>query len=270
MAKKKARIFLRNGSEIDGMREAGALAAQVLRETCALVRPGITTGEVDQGAAEIIEKLGCKSAFLGYRGFPGNICISVNEEIVHGIGGKRELLDHDILKVDVGIVTPSGWVGDNAKSIPVGTMPDDAAALLAATEESLYAAIRNARAGNQLSQVCSAVSEYVEPLGYGVVREFVGHGVGRELHEEPQVPNYWDAAVMRRQGFRDHALEPGMILAIEPMINQGTADIKILEDRWTVITADRSLSAHFEHTVLITDGEAEILTPRERSFPETR
>lgn len=266
MAKRKTRIQLRSGSELDGLREAGAIAAEVLVKSCDLVRPGVTTGEIDRAAAGFMAGLSCTSAFLGYRGFPGQICISVNEEVVHGIGGGRELKDGDIVKIDVGIVTKKGWIGDNAKSVSVGPMPASAIPLLSATEASLYAAIDRVRAGERLSSVCASVEDYVAPLGFTVVKQFVGHGVGRRLHEEPQVPNYWDEAEMDRRHFRNPRLEPGMVLAIEPMVNAGVEDVIILEDKWTVITADRALSAHFEHMVVVTEGEAEILTPRERSF----
>lgn len=267
MAKRKSRIQLRSGSDLDGLREAGAIAAEILAHTCEKVRPGVTTGEIDRAAADLMAKRSCKSAFLGYRGFPGHICISVNEEVVHGIGGKRELREGDIVKIDVGILTRAGWVGDNAKSVSAGPMPEPAVALLRATEESLYQAISHAREGEKLSTLCASVEDYVGPRGFTVVKQFVGHGVGRELHEDPQVPNYWDEQEMANRRFRNPRLQAGMVLAIEPMVNAGTEDVRILEDKWTVITADRALSAHFEHMVLITEGDPEILTPRERSFP---
>ena len=266
MAKRKSRIQLRSGGDLDGLREAGSIAADILARTCALVRPGVTTGEIDRAAADLMSERSCKSAFLGYRGFPGRICISVNEEVVHGIGGARELRDGDIVKIDVGILTRDGWVGDNAKTVPAGTLSADAAGLLAATEASLYAAIARAREGERLSAVCSAVENFVSPLGYTVVKQFVGHGVGRKLHEEPQVPNYWDPGEMAGRHFKNPHLEAGMVLAIEPMVNAGTEEVRILADKWTVVTADQSFSAHFEHMVLITAGEPEILTPRERQF----
>ncbi len=267
MAKRKSKIQLRSGSELDGLREAGATAAEILARTCDLVRPGATTGEIDRTAADLMAERACKSAFLGYKGFPGHICISVNEEVVHGIGGRRELRDGDIVKIDVGILTKAGWIGDNAKSVSAGAMPPDAVPLLSATEESLYAAISRARAGEHLSTVCASVEDYVGARGFTVVKQFVGHGVGRKLHEDPQVPNYWDPEEMASRRFKNPRLEPGMVLAIEPMVNAGTEEVRILEDKWTVITADRTLSAHFEHMVLITEDEPEILTPRERSFP---
>jgi len=266
MAKRKSKIQLRGGSELDGLREAGATAAEILALTCDLVRPGATTGEIDRAAAALMAERSCKSAFLGYKGFPGHICISVNEEVVHGIGGSRELCNGDIVKIDVGILTKAGWVGDNAKTVSAGPMPATAVPLLAATEAALFAAIDRVRPGARLSTVCASVEEYVGERGFTVVKQFVGHGVGRKLHEEPQVPNYWDPEEMASRRFKNPHLEPGMVLAIEPMVNAGTDEVRILEDKWTVITADRALSAHFEHMVLVTEGEAEILTPRERSF----
>jgi len=266
MAKRKSKIHLRSGSELDGLREAGAIAAEILARTCDLVRPGATTGEIDRAAADLMARHSCTSAFLGYKGFPGHICISVNEEVVHGIGGKRVLRDGDIVKIDVGILTRDGWVGDNAKSVAAGSIPGEALPLLAATEASLYAAIGQAREGEYLSAVCAAVEEHVGPLGFTVVKQFVGHGVGRRLHEEPQVPNYWDPEEMADRHFKNPRLQAGMVLAIEPMVNAGTEEVLILDDKWTVITADRALSAHFEHMVLVTEGDPEILTPRDRSF----
>jgi methionyl aminopeptidase len=170
------------------------------------------------------------------------------------------------VKIDVGILTKAGWIGDNAKSVAAGTMPAAAVPLLAATEASLYAAISHAREGEYLSSVCGAVEAYVGAHGFTVVKQFVGHGVGRKLHEDPQVPNYWDPKEMNARHFKNPRLQAGMVLAIEPMVNAGTEEVLILEDAWTVITLDRALSAHFEHMVLITDGEPEILTARARSF----
>lgn len=251
---KRHKIRIKTPQEIDKMRVAGGVASQILQDLARAVQPGKTTGEIDQLAAELMREHECKSAFLGYRGFPGQTCISVNEEVVHGIGGERRIQPGDILKIDVGIVK-NGFIGDNATTIAVGEIPIETKLLLKATEESLYAAIDKARAGLRLAELCGAVEAHVKPLGYTVVREFVGHGVGRELHEEPQVPNY------RPQG-KTPVLEPGMILAIEPMVNLGTGRVRILDDGWTVITEDRLPSAHFEHTVLITDGEPELMTYR--------
>lgn len=269
MAKRSFKIPLRSGAEVDGLREAGSLAASVLRQCGEKVAPGVTTGEIDQLAADLIRELGCKSAFLGYKGFPGTICISVNEEVVHGIGGARELLEGDIVKIDVGIVTPDGWIGDNAKTVAVGAIREEADRLMAATEESLHSAIRQATEGNLLSNLCASVEESVQQEGYTVVKQFVGHGVGRRLHEEPQVPNYWDRDEMKQRRFKNPRLQAGMVLAIEPMVNAGEDGVLILEDGWTVVTSDRKLSAHFEHTVLVTGGAPEILTPRELSYANT-
>lgn len=269
MAKKKSRIQLRSGSDLDGLREAGSKAAEILQLASDLVKAGTTTGEIDRAARELMAERSCVSAFLGYKGFPGQICISVNEEVVHGIGGGRILADGDIVKIDVGILTKKGWIGDNAKSVAVGPLSADAAKLLSATEESLHAAISHAREGELLSSVCGAVEAHVSTFGYTVVKQFVGHGVGRKLHEDPQVPNYWDVSEMAARHFKNPRLQAGMVLAIEPMVNAGTEDILILDDDWTVITADRALSAHYEHMVLITADEPEILTPRARSFVST-
>lgn len=251
---RRHKIRIKSPQEIEKMRVAGGVASQILQDLAKAVQPGMTTGEIDQLAAELMREHECKSAFLGYRGFPGQTCISVNEEVVHGIGGERRIQPGDILKIDVGIVK-NGFIGDNATTVAVGEIPIETKRLLKATEESLYAAIDNARAGLRLAELCGAVEAHVKPLGFTVVREFVGHGVGRELHEEPQVPNY------RPQG-KTPILEPGMILAIEPMVNLGTGRVRILDDGWTVITEDRLPSAHFEHTVLITDGDPELMTYR--------
>ncbi|MEM9283143.1 MAG: type I methionyl aminopeptidase [Verrucomicrobiota bacterium] len=266
MAKRKSRIQLRSGAEADGLREAGALAAEILRRSSDLVKPGVTTGEIDAAAAEMMSERNCKSAFLGYRGFPGNICISMNEEVVHGIGGDRVMNEGEVVKIDVGIVTGDGWIGDNAKSIPVGSISSEDEQLLAVTEESLHRAISHAVEGEPLSTLCASVEEHVVQFDYTVVKQFVGHGVGRNLHEEPQVPNYWDEDEMRQRRFKNPRLQAGMVLAIEPMVNAGSDGVKILDDDWTVITEDRRLSAHFEHTVLVTDSDPEILTPRVRSY----
>jgi len=243
------------------MRQAGSIASTILQALAKEVAPGRTTGEIDQYAADLMRQHECKSAFLGYRGFPGYTCISVNEEVVHGIGGSRKIQPGDILKIDVGVVK-SGFIGDNATTVPVGDIPLETKRLLAVTEQSLYEAIRHARAGRKLADLCGSVAEFAESHGFSIVREFVGHGVGRRLHEEPQVPNY-------RPHGKSPTLMPGMTLAIEPMVNAGVASVRILEDGWTVITEDRKPSAHFEHTVLVTSGDPEILTWRPReALPE--
>ncbi len=258
MAKrKKSNIIIKDAAGIAGMREAGRTASEILQAVAAFVQPGKSTKEIDLYAAKLMEERNCVSAFLGYRDFPAYTCISKNEEVVHGIGREDNIVkEGDILSVDVGIVL-NGWIGDNATTIPVGEIPLETKRLLMATEQSLYEAIDHARDGVRLADLCGSVDDYVRPLGFKVVREFVGHGVGASLHEEPSVPNY-------RPSGRTPRLRPGLILAIEPMVNAGTARVKILEDKWTVITEDRKASAHYEHTVLVTEGEPEILTDRPR------
>lgn len=240
------------------MRESCRLAGMVLEHTAALVKPGITTGEVDRAAAAYMAELGCKSAFLGYRGFPGNICISVNEEIVHGIGGPRKIQYGDIVKLDIGVIK-DGWYGDNALTVPVGAIDAKVQHLLNITEESLRIAISLASDGVRLGDISASIEDEVVANGFSVVRDLVGHGVGRKLHEEPQVPNFGTKGTGPR-------LKQGMTLAIEPMVNMGTSMVKTLEDRWTVVTADKKPSAHFEHTILITKGEPEILTWRGKTL----
>lgn len=252
----RQRIPIKTAKEIERMRTAGAIAGSILHEISMAVKPGATTGDIDALAAELMRQNDCKSAFLGYRGFSGNICISVNEEVVHGIGGPRRILPGDIVSLDVGIVK-GGFIGDNATTVAVGDVPLETKRLLAVTEQSLYEAIKFARAGTKLADLCGAVEAFVKPHGFTIVREFVGHGVGRRLHEEPQVPNY-------RPAGKSPTLMAGMTLAIEPMVNAGVAGVRILEDGWTVITEDGKPSAHFEHTVLVTAGEPEILTQRPR------
>lgn len=250
-------IPIKTDREIEKMRTACRAASDVLDRVSSLLRPGITTGEVDQAAADFMAELGCKSAFLGYRGFPGHICISVNEEVVHGIGGARRVQYGDIVKLDIGVIK-DGWVGDTATTVPVGIIEDKMQRLLRVTEDTLEIAITYAQGGRRLGDLCAAIEDEVVANGYSVVREFVGHGVGRKLHEEPQVPNYG------RRG-SGPKLKAGMTLAIEPMVNMGTAGVRVLDDKWTVVTLDSKPSAHFEHTVLITKGEPEILTWRKRT-----
>ncbi len=257
---KSGNIPIRHGAQQQGIRRACQVARDVLISAASQVHVGVTTAEVDRYAASEIKACGATSAFLGYRKFPGNICISINEEVVHGIGGPRVIQDGDIVKIDVGVYY-DGWVGDNALTVPVGNVARETLHLLAATEESLLNAVKYARDGWMLGDLCHSVEHHVTQYGYTVVREFVGHGVGRKLHEEPQVPNYG------KKGERPR-LKAGMTLAIEPMINMGTGKTRILEDKWTVVTTDRKPSAHFEHVVLITPDEPEILTARDRMFPK--
>ena len=258
---RRQRIPIKSPREIDAMRVAGNIASTILQALAREVAPGRTTGEIDQLAAELMRQHDCKSAFLNYRGFPGQICISVNEEVVHGIGGPRRIMPGDVVKIDVGIIK-NGFIGDNATTVAAGDIPQETKLLLAVTEQSLFEAIKHARAGQRLADLCGSVEAFVKPRGFSVVREFVGHGVGRRLHEEPQIPNY-------RPNGKSPILAPGMTLAIEPMVNAGVPSVRILDDGWTVITEDRKPSSHFEHTVLVTSGEPEILTARPReALPE--
>ena len=233
------------------------MAAEILRLTAEKVGAGASTLEIDRYAASLMAERGCKSAFLGYRGFPGHICISLNDEVVHGIGRASRLIrEGDVVKIDVGIVK-DGWVGDNATTVPVGAVSDEVMRLLAATEDSLDAAISHARHNGSLRDLCGSVEKCVTRHGFTVVKQFVGHGVGKKLHEEPQVPNWADPGIRTK-------LRAGMVLAIEPMINAGRAKTKTLADNWTAVTIDGRPSAHFEHMVLVTEGDPEILTPRAR------
>ncbi len=240
------------------MRRACRTARDILDRVSDLVRPGISTKEVDVAAADLMHEAGVKSAFLGYRlghrVFPGNICISLNDEIVHGIGSQRRIQYGDIVKLDIGVIQ-DGWVGDTASTVSVGMIDARTEKLLRVTENALRRAIGVATEGVRLGDVCAEVEAEALANQFNVVREFVGHGVGRKLHEEPQVPNYGKRGTGPR-------LKSGMTLAIEPMINAGTAAVKLLDDGWTVCTADGMSSAHFEHTVLITKAEPEILTWR--------
>ncbi len=245
-------IPIKTAAEIDKMRAAGRAAATVLAKLSALVQPGITTGEIDRLAGEYMAELGCRSAFLGYRGFPAQTCISLNEEVVHGIGGPRRLAYGDIVKIDTGVVL-DGWIGDTATTVPCGAVDPATERLCTATRRILESAIPLAVAGRRLGDLSHHIEQEALREGFGVVREFVGHGVGRRLHEEPQIPNYG------RKG-SGPKLKAGMTLAIEPMINLGGEGVRILEDGWTVVTSDGKPSAHFEHTILVTENEPEVLT----------
>jgi methionyl aminopeptidase len=253
----KRMIIIKSERDLEAMRPACAVAAAVLNEVSEFVRPGLTTREVDDFAASRIKHYGAKSAFLGYRKYPSHICISVNDQVVHGIAGNRQLMFGEIVSLDVGVIY-NGYVGDNARTVAVGGCGLAAQKLMDATERALQEAIAQAVPGNKVSNISRAVQTYVEALGLSVVREFVGHGVGRSMHEEPQVPNFVEPGVSSPK------LRPGMTIAIEPMVNAGRPEVKILKDGWTVVTQDGSLSAHFEHTVLVTEGEPEILTCPER------
>ncbi len=238
------------------MRPACALASAVLDEVSAWIRPGVSTTEVDDYIASRIRHYGARSAFLGYRKYPCNACISVNDEVVHGIASSRRLQFGDIVSLDIGVVH-NGFIGDTARTVAVGGCSVEAQRLMDVTERALFEGIGQAVAGKRVTDISRAIQNYVEGNGFSVVREFVGHGVGRSMHEEPQVPNYVDEKSY-------HKLRPGMTLAIEPMVNAGGPGVKILNDGWTVVTQDGSLSAHFEHTVLITGSEPEILTCHEK------
>jgi len=262
MAKRKKReIPIKTEEEIDKMRVAGQLASEVLQKAAKAVQVGVTTREIDELVADLIAERDATATFFNYRGFPGSICISVNEEVVHGIGGNRKIQPGDLVSIDIG-VTKDGWIGDNALTVPVGPISDESKRLLAATEESLFQAIALARAGEPLANLCGSVEDHVRKYGFTVVRDLVGHGVGSDLHEKPEVPNF-------RPTGRTPKLQAGMIIAIEPMVNAGVGSVKWLDDGWTVVTSDGKPSAHFEHTVLITDGDPEILTMRPRTaLPE--
>jgi methionyl aminopeptidase len=251
------RIPIKSRREVEAMRDAGRHVAEILLELREIAKPGVTTAELDRAASREIEKRGLESSFLGYGPgglppYPAVLCVSVNEEIVHGIPGSRELVEGDLLSLDFGVIC-RGLHGDSAVTIPVGRVDAEAQRLLDATREALERGIEQMAPGRRLSDIGHAVQERAEESGYSVVRQFVGHGIGRLLHEPPQIPNYG------RPG-RGPRLLPGMVFAIEPMVNEGGEEVRILEDEWTAVTADGSRSAHFEHTVLITDERPEVLT----------
>ena len=246
-------IYLKSERELDLMRVAGRAVAQILSELVDMAQPGISTGELDKYAESRCKELKVQPAFKGYHGFPATVCISVNDEVVHGIPSpKRILREGDIVGLDFG-VSYQGWYGDSAKTVAVGRVSQAAQQLMDVTRESLLKGIEQCRAGNRVFDIGHAIQNYVEGYGYGVVREFVGHGIGKSLHEEPQVPNYGPKG-------KGTLLKVGMVVAIEPMINAGGHQVKVLSDGWTAVTVDHSLSAHFEHTVAITDHGPEILT----------
>jgi len=255
-------IIIKSDDEIDLMREAGRIVAEVLELLAAEVRPGLRTAELDTIVREEFKRRKVVPTFLGYQGYPAHVCVSVNDEIVHGIPGRRVLREGDIVSIDLG-ATYQGFVADSALSIGVGRMAPEAQRLIDVTHEALWKSIQAARPGARLGAISHAVQTHAESQGYSVVREYVGHGVGRDMHEEPQVPNYGPAD-------RGPLLRKGMVIAIEPMVNMGDWHTKKHDDGWTVSTLDGSLSAHFEHTIAITDGEPEVLTLRrsERS-PQT-
>lgn len=246
-------IILKNEADLDGMRVSGAIAAFVRDEVSGRVGPGVTTAELAEYAKELIEKQGGRCAFLGYRGFPGAICVSVNETVVHGIPGARRIQWGDIVSLDIG-VEYDGYLGDTATTVMVGVSDPGIRKLVEVTEQALQDGIRQACAGGRVSNIGHAIETRVRQAGFSVVREFVGHGIGRSLHEDPQVPNFGKAN-------RGAKLRKGMTLAIEPMVNVKAAGVRVdAEDGWTVLTEDGGWSAHFEHTVAVTEGAAEILT----------
>jgi methionyl aminopeptidase len=245
-------ILLKSERDLEAMRPACTVAGTVLEEVAAFIQPGVTTRDVDEFAASRIKQHGAKSAFLGYRKYPCQICISPNDQVVHGLAGSRALQFGDIVSLDVGVLY-NGFVGDTARTVAVGGCNVLAQRLMDVAEKALFQGIAQALSGGKVADISRAIQDHVEGNGFNVVREFVGHGVGRSMHEEPQVPNFVEGKSSPR-------LRPGMTLAIEPMVNAGSANVKILNDGWTVVTQDGSLSAHFEHTVLITEAEPEILT----------
>ena len=248
-------ISLKSPREIECMRRAGRLTAQARALAGSLVRPGVTTHEIDTAVRKFIESHGAKPSFLGYGGFKGSACISINEEVIHGIPGPRKLKEGDIVSVDVGAYL-DGFHGDCAATFPCGEVSDEALELIRVTEQSFWEGIKLARAGNRVFDISHAVQQYVESHGCSVVRDFVGHGVGAKLHEAPEVPNYGPAGHGPR-------LQPGMTIAVEPMVCAGDWRVKVLKDGWTTVSADGSLTAHYENTILITDGEPEVLTVAE-------
>lgn len=245
-------IVVKTEDQIDKMRRAGRVVAAVLRLMSESIRPGVTTAYLDRLAEEEIVRSGATPAFKGYQGYPATICASVNEEVIHGIPGDRALSEGDIIGIDVG-ATVDGYCGDAAATFPVGVISQESKRLLDTTREALEVAIRKCRVGKRIGDISHAVQFYVEARGFSVVRDFVGHGIGRNMHEDPQVPNFGPPGT----GLR---LRPGLTLAIEPMVNVGTFEVEVLANKWTVVTRDRKRSAHFEHTVLITDDGPEILT----------
>ena len=245
-------IVIRKDEEVDRIRKAGRILAKVFREIEALIRPGAETAEIDQAAEELLIKGGAVPAFKGYRSYKYATCISVNEEIVHGIPGRKKLKEGDIVGVDIGGIV-SGYYADMAKTFPVGKIDRKAKKLIASTKKALKSAVRQARAGNHLGDISAAIESSAKDSGFTVVRDLFGHGIGQQLHEDPLIPNYGN----KGEGAE---LKAGMVFAIEPMLNVGGHEIETLADGWTIVTRDRSISAHFEHTVLVREGKAEILT----------
>jgi methionyl aminopeptidase len=245
-------IIIKSPREIEQLKRSNAIVAEVFGKLKGMIVPGVTTRELDQIAEDYIRLKGARPAFKGYRGFPASLCTSINEEVVHGIPGQRRLKEGDIIGLDVG-VNYQGYFGDAAITFPVGEVDVEAKRLLEVTEKALYIGIEKAKVGNRLFDISYAIQKWVESHGFSVVRDFVGHGIGRELHEDPQVPNFGAP----HQGPR---LEKGMVFSLEPMVNEGAYEVRVLSDGWTVVTADGKRSAHFEHTIALTENGAEILS----------
>ncbi len=246
-------VTVKSAEEIRRMREAGRLLGIVHQKLGEAIRPGMSTKDIDEMGEALIRDLGCVPNFLHYEGYPASICVSVNDEVVHGIPKKDRILrEGDIVSLDAGLIF-EGYHSDAARTHAVGHISPEAEKLIAVTRESFFAGIRHAVAGGRLYDISRAIDDYVTPNGYGIVEALVGHGIGSHLHEDPEIPNF----AVRRRGLK---LKPGMTLAVEPMINEGDADVEWLDDEWTVVTADGSLSAHYENTILVTDGYPEILT----------
>lgn len=246
-------VTIKSAKEIELMREAGRLLEIVHDEMGKIIRPGISTMEINECGERLIRKFGCEPNFLNYGGFPASVCVSVNEEVVHGIPRKDHILkEGDIVSLDAGLIY-KGYHSDAARTYTVGKVSEEVQRLVDATKQSFFEGLRKARAGNHLHDITNAIADYIETFGYGIVRDLVGHGIGTRLHEDPQIPNFHQ----KKKGIK---LIPGMTLAVEPMINMGTWEVVWLEDEWTVIAKDHRPSAHYENTILITDGEPEILT----------
>lgn len=255
MSFRKQKILLKSADQVDKMQASAEVLASVFLQIRELVKPGVTTGTIDEAIETLIRDAGCIPSFKGYHGFPGSACISVNEEVVHGIPGSRVLLDGDIVGIDAGVIK-DGWHSDSAETLPVGSIDAEAAKLLKTTEECLNLAIKAIEPGKRLSVIGAAVEDHAHANGYSIVETLVGHGIGRNLHEDPQVPNF------RCYTMPDPVLEPGLVLAIEPMINSGTKRVITAKDDWTILTQDRRLSAHFEHTVALMPDGIRVLTRR--------
>ena len=246
-------VTIKSPREIELMRKAGEILASVHEELAKALHPGMTTMDIDRLGEKLIRSHGCISSFKNYNGYPGSICVSVNDEVVHGIPSRtRVLKEGDIVSLDAGVIY-KGYHSDAARTWGIGQVSSEAEKLMEVTRQSFFEGIRFAKAGNHLNDISSAIQQYAEHFGYGVVRDLVGHGIGTHLHEDPEVPNF----AMKRKGI---LLQPGMTLAIEPMINAGRPDVNWMDDGWTVVTDDHSLSAHYENTILITEGEPEILS----------